>query len=70
MPLERLGYVYRADNSERTKRYFPGAPWPPTNPCARAPGEQLLEQWALLFGDYLRAHPAVAAGSVPAEWWN
>ena len=21
-PLERLGYVYRADNTERTKRYF------------------------------------------------
>src|SRR5689334_12691895 len=25
-PLERLGYVYRADNPERTKRYFRKAP--------------------------------------------
>ena len=25
-PLELLGYVYRADNPERTKRYFRGAP--------------------------------------------
>jgi GrpB-like predicted nucleotidyltransferase (UPF0157 family) len=25
-PLERLGYVYRADNAERTKRYFREAP--------------------------------------------
>src|SRR5919199_5049921 len=26
LPLERLGYVFRADNTERTKRYFREAP--------------------------------------------
>ena len=60
-PLERLGYVYRADNPERTKRYFREPPGRRrTHVHVRRAGS-FSEQWALLFRDYLRAHPAVAA---------
>ena len=41
-PLERLGYVFRADNPERIKRYFRGTTRPSTDPCACTPGGQLL----------------------------
>ncbi|HEV2920340.1 MAG TPA: GrpB family protein, partial [Actinomycetota bacterium] len=61
VPLERLGYVYRADNPERTKRYFREPPGRRrTHVHVRRAGS-FSEQWALLFRDYLRAHPAVAA---------
>ena len=60
-PLERLGYVYRADNPERTKRYFREPPGRPrTHVHVRRAGS-FSEQWALLFRDYLRAHAEVAA---------
>ena len=60
-PLERLGYVYRADNPERTKRYFREPPGHPrTHVHVRRAGS-FSEQWALLFRDYLRAHAEVAA---------
>jgi GrpB-like predicted nucleotidyltransferase (UPF0157 family) len=60
-PLERLGYVYRADNSERTKRYFREPPGRRrTHVHVRRAGS-FSEQWALLFRDYLRAHPDAAA---------
>jgi GrpB-like predicted nucleotidyltransferase (UPF0157 family) len=61
VPLERLGYVYRAGNTERTKRYFrepPGAPR--THIHVRRAGS-FSEQFALLFRDYLRAHADEAA---------
>lgn len=48
-PLRRLGYVYRADNTERTKRYFrepPGAPR--THIHVRRAGS-FSEQFPLLF---------------------
>jgi GrpB-like predicted nucleotidyltransferase (UPF0157 family) len=60
IPLTQLGYVFRADNSDLTKRYF------------REPaGERRIhihvrrlgswsEQFALLFRDYLRVHPEEA----------
>ena len=61
LPLERLGYVYRADNSERTKRYFREPPGRRrTHVHVRRAGS-FSEQWALLFRDYLRAHPDAAA---------
>jgi GrpB-like predicted nucleotidyltransferase (UPF0157 family) len=55
-PLEGLGYVFRANDPERTKRYF-----------REPPGERRThihirrlgswnEQFALLFRDYLREH--------------
>jgi GrpB-like predicted nucleotidyltransferase (UPF0157 family) len=60
-PLEALRYVYRPDNPERTKRYFrepPGAPR--THIHVRRAGS-FSEQFALMFRDYLRATPDVAA---------
>ena len=60
-PLERLGYVFRADNPERIKRYFREPPGRRrTHVHVRRAGS-FSEQWALLFRDYLRAHPEVAA---------
>jgi GrpB-like predicted nucleotidyltransferase (UPF0157 family) len=55
LPLEQLGYVYRADNPERTKRYFREPPdRRRTHVHVRRAGS-FSEQWALLFRDYLRA---------------
>jgi GrpB-like predicted nucleotidyltransferase (UPF0157 family) len=52
VPLERLGYVYRADSSERTKRYFREPPGRRrTHVHVRRAGS-FSEQWALLFRDY------------------
>jgi GrpB-like predicted nucleotidyltransferase (UPF0157 family) len=57
LPLERLGYVFRADNTERTKRYFRESPGDRrTHIHVRRTGSW-AEQFALLFRDYLRAHP-------------
>jgi len=53
-PIEKLGYVYRPGNTERTKRYFrepPGAPR--THLHVRRAGS-FSEQFPLLFRDYLR----------------
>ncbi|GAA0374355.1 MULTISPECIES: GrpB family protein [Micromonospora] len=61
LPLEQLGYVYRADNPERTKRYFRE---PPGRRRTHVHVRQLgsfSQQLPLLFRDYLRAHPAAAA---------
>jgi GrpB-like predicted nucleotidyltransferase (UPF0157 family) len=60
-PLTRLGYVYRADNPERTKRYFREPPGRRRNHVPVRRGGSFSEQWALLFRDYLRTHPEVAA---------
>jgi GrpB-like predicted nucleotidyltransferase (UPF0157 family) len=60
-PLERLGYVYRADNPERTKRYFREAPSRRRIHLHVRRAGSFSEQWALLFRDYLRAHRDVAA---------
>ena len=60
VPLERLGYVFRGDNPELTKRYFREAPGEPrTHVHVRRRGSW-AEQFALLFRDYLRAHPSEA----------
>jgi GrpB-like predicted nucleotidyltransferase (UPF0157 family) len=60
-PLTQLGYVYRADNPERTKRYFREPPGRRrTHVHVRRAGS-FSEQWALLFRDYLRAHREAAA---------
>lgn len=61
-PLERLGYVYRADNPERTKRYFREPPGHRrTHLHVRRLGS-FSQQVPLLFRDYLRSHPPAAAG--------
>lgn len=56
-PLEGLGFVYRSDNTERTKRYFREPPdRPRTHIHVRRAGS-FSEQFPLLFRDYLRTHP-------------
>jgi GrpB-like predicted nucleotidyltransferase (UPF0157 family) len=55
-PMERIGYAWRQDNPEKTKRYFrelPGARR--THIHVRAAGSW-NEQFALLFRDFLRVH--------------
>lgn len=55
--LEELGYIYRADNPDLTKRYFrESGSMRRTHIHVREAGSW-PEQFALLFRDYLRAHP-------------
>ena len=59
-PLEVAGFVYRAANTERTKRYFREPPGQRrTHVHVRRAGS-FSEQFALLFRDFLRADPAAA----------
>jgi GrpB-like predicted nucleotidyltransferase (UPF0157 family) len=60
-PLERLGYIYRADNAERTKRYFREPPGSRRTHIHVRRAGSFSEQWALLFRDYLRTHPEADA---------
>ena len=54
--LEALGYVWRSDNPERTKRYFREPPQERrTHIHVRKLGSW-HEQFALLFRDYIRLH--------------
>lgn len=62
--MESAGFRWRADNPERTKRYFREAAGPRTHIHVRAAGSW-SEQFALLMRDYLRAHPE-EAGSYAA----
>lgn len=56
-PLERLGYVYRADNLERTKRYFREPPGTRRTHIHVRRAGSFGEQLALLFRDFMRTHP-------------
>jgi GrpB-like predicted nucleotidyltransferase (UPF0157 family) len=56
-PLAELGYVFRADNPDRSKRYFREAPGTRRTHIHVRPAGSWPEQLALLFRDYLRAHP-------------
>ena len=61
LPLERLGYSFLADNSDRSKRYFREAPGQrQVHIHVRRLGS-FSEQFALLFRDYVRTHPDVAS---------
>jgi GrpB-like predicted nucleotidyltransferase (UPF0157 family) len=61
IPLERLGYVFHPENRELTKRYFREPPvHSRTHIHVRRAGS-FGEQLALLFRDFLRLHPDVAA---------
>jgi hypothetical protein len=54
--VECVGFVYRAVNTERTKRYFresPGERHTHIHVCKAA---SFSEQFPLLFRDYLRTH--------------
>lgn len=57
LPLEHLGYIFRADNPERTKRYFREGPARPRTHIHVRRAGSWAEQFALLFRDYLREHP-------------
>ena len=60
-PLRQLGYVYRADNTERTKRYFREPPGEPRTHIHVRRAGSFSEQFPLLFRDYLRTHADDAA---------
>lgn len=61
LPLSQLGYLFRADNPERTKRYFREAPGHPRVHIHVRRTGSFSEQFALLFCDFLRTHPEVAS---------
>jgi GrpB-like predicted nucleotidyltransferase (UPF0157 family) len=61
LPLSQLGYLFRADNPERTKRYFREAPGHPRVHIHVRRAGSFSEQFALLFRDFLRTHPEVAS---------
>lgn len=62
LPLEAVGWVYRANNPERTKRYFRESPGNPrTHIHVRAIGS-FAQQFPLLFRDYLRTDELAADG--------
>ncbi|MFH8365839.1 GrpB family protein [Streptomyces sp. NPDC018031] len=66
-PLTGMGLVYRADNPERTKRYFREPPGERrTHVHVRQLGS-FSQQFPLLFRDYLRDHPAAATGYAAAK---
>ncbi|GHO60156.1 GrpB family protein [Ktedonobacter robiniae] len=60
LPLERLGYIFRADNPIRTQRYFRETPGNPRVHIHVVRAGSFGEQFALLFRDYMRVHPNVA----------
>lgn len=60
LPLEGLGYGFRADNADRTKRYFREAPKQRRTHLHVRRAGSFGEQFALLFRDFMRAHPEVA----------
>jgi GrpB-like predicted nucleotidyltransferase (UPF0157 family) len=55
------GYAWRSDNPELTKRYFRETPGARRCHVHVRRAGSWHEQWALLFRDYMRAHPGVAA---------
>jgi GrpB-like predicted nucleotidyltransferase (UPF0157 family) len=59
-PLEKLGYVYRADNPERTKRYFREPPGSRRTHLHVRRAGSFSQQIPLLLRDYLRTHAQAA----------
>jgi GrpB-like predicted nucleotidyltransferase (UPF0157 family) len=58
VPMEALGYVWRRDNPDKTKRYFREAPGSRRTHIHVRKAGSWHEQFALLFRDYVRLHPA------------
>jgi GrpB-like predicted nucleotidyltransferase (UPF0157 family) len=56
-PLEQVGYVFRADNQELTKRYFREPPGDRRTHIHVRRAGSFSEQLALLFRDFMRNHP-------------
>jgi GrpB-like predicted nucleotidyltransferase (UPF0157 family) len=61
IPLESLGYFYRQNNPELTKRYFREPPGEPRTHIHVRRAGSFSEQYPLLFRDYLRQHPHSAS---------
>ncbi len=57
--IEACGYVFRADNTELTKRYFREAPGERRTHLHVRQAGSFGEQFALLFRDFMRAHDEV-----------
>jgi GrpB-like predicted nucleotidyltransferase (UPF0157 family) len=62
VPLQGLGFIYRAGNTERTKRYFREPPGQPRTHIHVRRAGSFSEQFPLLFRDFLRTHGEAAAG--------
>jgi GrpB-like predicted nucleotidyltransferase (UPF0157 family) len=60
VPLESLGYVFRAENPELTKRYFRAPPRQRRSHIHVRRAGSFSQQLALLFRDFLRTHPDIA----------
>ncbi|MEL6191701.1 MAG: GrpB family protein [Bacteroidota bacterium] len=60
LPLEQLGYIFRADNPDLTKRYFREKPGTTRTHIHVRQAGSYSEQEALLFRDYLRKQPEKA----------
>ena len=56
LPIEGLGFVFRADNPDLTKRYFRETPGERRTHIHVRRAGSWTEQFALLFRDYMRAH--------------
>lgn len=56
LSLEGLGYIFRTDNPELTKRYFREAPGTRRTHIHVRRAGSWPEQFALLFRDYMRTH--------------
>ena len=57
VPLESLGYVWRSNNPELTKRYFREKPGERRTHIHVRKAGSFSQQFPLLFRDYMRAHP-------------
>ncbi|MBN1581086.1 MAG: GrpB family protein [Anaerolineae bacterium] len=57
IPLEHLGFVFRADNPDRGKRYFREKPGTRRTHIHVRRAGSWSEQMSLLFRDYMRTHP-------------
>jgi GrpB-like predicted nucleotidyltransferase (UPF0157 family) len=60
LPLEAAGFLYRASNTERTKRYFREPPGRRRTHLHVRRAGSFSEEFPLLFRDFLRADPAAA----------
>lgn len=60
-PLERCGFSWRSENPDLTKRYFREVPGRRRTHIHVRRSGSFSEQFALLFRDYLRSDPSMAA---------
>jgi GrpB-like predicted nucleotidyltransferase (UPF0157 family) len=65
-PLQEFGFTYRADNNDRTKRYFREPPGHPRTHIHVRKAGSFSEQFPLLFRDFLRVHREAAAAGYEA----